>query len=119
MVRVRQLLIGLLHMILQQFQLMVVGTLLYLGWNPTAGLTSMADNTVNTNGNMSGIDNGYVQGRLRRAIASAGGIYGYVLGLDPAAAGAQRGMQYVHLDFGALKGLHDNDVYTIKKKQGQ
>lgn len=67
--------------------------------NPTAGLGSMQDNTVNTNGNMSGFDNGYVQGRLRRAIAAAGGVYGYVLGLEPAGAGAQRGMQYIHLDF--------------------
>lgn len=75
--------------------------------NPTAGLGSMQDNTVNTNGNVSAIDNGYVQGRLRRAISSTGGIYGYVLGLEPAAAGAQRGMQYIHLDF---SGANNYDV---------
>jgi hypothetical protein len=75
--------------------------------NPTAGLANMLDNTVNTNGNMSGIDNGYVQGRLRRAIAAGGGVYGYVLGLEPAGAGAQRGMQYIHLDFA---GANNYDV---------
>ncbi|WCL80398.1 T9SS type A sorting domain-containing protein [Saprospira sp. CCB-QB6] len=77
--------------------------------NPTAGLTNMLDNTVNTNGNMSAIDNGYVQGKLRRAIDAAGGTYGYVLGLEPAAAGAQRGMQYIHLDF---SGANNYDVIT-------
>ncbi|EJF53839.1 hypothetical protein SapgrDRAFT_2158 [Saprospira grandis DSM 2844] len=77
--------------------------------NPTAGLANMLDNTVNTNGNMSSFDNGYVQGKLRRAISAAGGTYGYVLGLEPAAAGAQRGMQYIHLDF---SGANDYDVIT-------
>lgn len=77
--------------------------------NPTAGLANMLDNTVNTNGNMSAFDNGYVQGKLRRAISAAGGTYGYVLGLEPAAAGAQRGMQYIHLDF---SGANDYDVIT-------
>lgn len=75
--------------------------------NPAAGLASMADNTVSTNGNISGIDNGYVQGKLRRAIAAGGGVYGYVLGLEPAGAGAQRGMQYIHLNF---TGANNYDV---------
>lgn len=69
--------------------------------NSAASLTSMLDNTVTTNGNSSAVDNGYVQGKLRRAINPAGGIYGYVLGLQPAGASASRGMQYIHLNFGA------------------
>jgi len=70
--------------------------------NPTAGLGSMADNTVTTNGNSSTIDNGFVQGKLRRAVSAAGGTYGYVLGLEPTAAGpTKRGMQYIHLNFAA------------------
>ncbi|MES2798704.1 MAG: T9SS type A sorting domain-containing protein [Bacteroidota bacterium] len=69
--------------------------------NTTASLTSMLDNTVTANGNSSAIDNGYVQGKLRRAVNPAGGTYGYVLGLQPAGAGASRGMQYIHLNFGA------------------
>ena len=75
--------------------------------NPAAGLASMADNTVNLNGNMSTQDYGYVQGKLRRAIAPGGGVYGYVLGLEPAGAGAQRGMQYIHLNF---TGANNYDV---------
>lgn len=69
--------------------------------NSTAGLGSMLDNTVTTNGNSSSIDNGYVQGKLRRVINPAGGTYGFVLGLEPAGANMQRGMQYTHLVFGA------------------
>ncbi len=65
--------------------------------NPDAGLSNFINNTATLNGNMSGIDNGYVQGKLRRAIAAAGGIYGYPLGLEPAGAGAQRGFQYIEL----------------------
>lgn len=68
--------------------------------NPTAGLASMIDNTVTLYGNMSNVDVGYVQGKLRRVINPAGGIYGYVLGLEPAGAGMQRGMQYMHMNFG-------------------
>jgi hypothetical protein len=67
--------------------------------NPTASLVSMPDNTVTTSGNMSGVDNQYVQGKLRRAIAAGGGSYGFVLGVEPAGAGAQRGMQYARIDF--------------------
>jgi len=69
--------------------------------NTAVGLTSMLDNTVSTNGNSSAIDNGYIQGKLRRAISPAGGSYGFVLGLEPAGAGAQRGMQYSRIDFAA------------------
>lgn len=69
--------------------------------NPTAGLGGLIDNTVSAFGNMSGVDAGYVQGNFRRAIAPAGGTYNYVLGLQPAAAGAQRGMQYMNIIVGA------------------
>jgi hypothetical protein len=69
--------------------------------NPTAGMAGMIDNTVTTNGNMSVIDDGYVQGKLRRAIAPAGGQYNFVLGLEPAGVGAQRGMQYTRVDIAA------------------
>lgn len=69
--------------------------------DPAAGLGGLVDNTVASNGNMSGVDNGYVQGRFRRAISPAGGNYGFVMGLEPAGAGAQRGMQYMLFDFGA------------------
>jgi len=76
--------------------------------NSTAGLGDLQANTVTTNGNMSGVDDGYIQGKFRRAISPTGGIYGFVLGLEPAVAFAQRGMQYVHLDFGA----NNYDVIT-------
>lgn len=76
--------------------------------NPTAGQATQADNSVTIGGNMSTFDVGYVQGNLRRAINPAGGSYGYVLGLEPAGAGAQRGMQYVRLDFVA----NNYDVIT-------
>ncbi len=69
--------------------------------NPTAGLTNFLNNTITMNGNMSGLDVGYVQGKLRRAINPAGGVYGFVQGLEPAGAGAQRGVQYSLMDFGA------------------
>ena len=69
--------------------------------NPAAGLGGLLNNTVTSNGNMSGTDNGYIQGNFRRAILAAGGTYNYVLGLEPAAAGAQRGMQYMNLIIGA------------------
>lgn len=68
---------------------------------PASGLASMIDNTVTNNGNSSAVDNGYVQGKLRRAISPAGGTYGFVMGLEPAGVGMQRGMQYTHLNFGA------------------
>lgn len=69
--------------------------------NPAAGLGGLIDNTVSSNGNMSGTDNGYIQGNFRRAIAPAGGTYNYVLGLEPAGGAAQRGMQYMNLIIGA------------------
>jgi len=76
--------------------------------NPANGLASQPNNSVSIGGNMSTLDVGYVQGNLRRAINAVGGQYGYVLGLEPAGIGAQRGMQYVMLDFTA----NNYDVIT-------
>ena len=69
--------------------------------NPSAGLGGLVNNTVSSNGNMSGTDNGYIQGNFRRAISPGGGTYNYLLGLEPAGAGAQRGIQYMNLIIGA------------------
>lgn len=69
--------------------------------NPAPGQASMIDNSVSLGGNSSGIDQGYIQGRLRRAIQVGGGTYGFVVGLEPAGAGAQRGMQFMTLSFAA------------------
>jgi len=68
--------------------------------NPTAGFGGMLNNTVSMNGNMSGVDAGYVQGEMRRAIANAGGTYEFIPGLEPAGAGAQKGVQYLRFNFG-------------------
>lgn len=67
--------------------------------NSSSGLVNEFNNTVALNGNMSGVDQGYVIGKLRRAISPSGGVYGFVFGLEPAGVTAQKGMQYVHLDF--------------------
>ncbi len=70
--------------------------------NTTAGLASLANNTITTNGTTSTTDNGYIQGKLRRAIAAAGGQYGFPLGLEPSASlTAARGVQYTRIDFAA------------------
>lgn len=69
--------------------------------NPNAGSASMINNTAALNGNMSGVDAGYVQGKFRKAINAAGGTFPYHVGLEPAGAGAQRGFQYITLNFGA------------------
>ena len=69
--------------------------------NSTPGLVGLINNTVSTNGNMSGVDNGYIQGNFRRAVSPVGGTYNYVLGLEPGGGGAQRGMQYMTLIMGA------------------
>ena len=75
---------------------------------PNGGLGAMTNNTVTLNGNMSGVDTEYIQGKLRRAILPGGGNYGFVLGLEPAGATAQRGLQYSRLEFGA----NNYDVIT-------
>ena len=69
--------------------------------NSTPGLGTLVNNTVTLNGNSSPIDAGYIQGKFRRRIDPAGGAYGFVVGLEPAGAGAQRGIQYTQLNFGA------------------
>lgn len=69
--------------------------------NPAAGFGGMLNNTVSSNGFTSGVDAGYVQGRLRKAISPIGGQYPYIMGLEPAGGGAQRGLQYIRLDFDA------------------
>jgi hypothetical protein len=66
--------------------------------NNETGSTSFLNNSIDVGGNMSAIDRGYVIGKLRRSIAPSGGVYGYVLGLEPAAANLARGFQYIHLD---------------------
>lgn len=63
--------------------------------------TVMPNNTITSNGNMSNIDAGYVQGKLRRAINAAGGNYHFVVGLEPAGTTAQRGVQLIRADFAA------------------
>ncbi len=69
--------------------------------NATAAISStMLDNTITNNGNSSPIDAAYVQGKLRRRINPAGGVYGFPLGLEPAGPSAARGVQYMHLNIG-------------------
>lgn len=82
--------------------------------NPAAGIANMINNTVSTSGNMSAVDNGYIQGKLRRAIGPAGGQYGYIVGLEPSGAGAQRGMQYARVDIAA----NNYDVITTYFQTG-
>lgn len=67
--------------------------------NPNPSLATFLNNSVGAGGNSSNVDAGYVQGNLRRAIAPGGGSYGYLVGLEPAGAGAARGFQYILLDF--------------------
>ena len=70
--------------------------------NNAAGLGNFIGNNASLNGNMSATDQGYVVGKLRRAINDAvGGIYQYPVGLEPAAINAQRGFQYIHLNLDA------------------
>lgn len=76
--------------------------------NNAPGLGNLINNTITTNGNMSAIDAGYVIGKFRRSIDPAGGQYGYILGVEPAGPGAQRGVQYNMMDFQA----NNYDVIT-------
>ncbi len=82
--------------------------------NPAPGIAGFANSSVALGGNMSGLDVGYVQGNLRRAILPAGGSYGYLEGLEPAGAAAARGFQYVLIDFAA----NNYDVVTSYYEQG-
>ena len=86
--------------------------------NSSAGLGNMSSNTVDLGGNMSPIDAGYIQGKFRRAVDPAGGIYGYPMGLEPAGPGTARGVQYVHLNLGAnnydvIEGYFQNGSTNI------
>ncbi len=65
--------------------------------NPAPGLGNLINNTINTNGNMSTVDNGYIQGNFRRAIAPSSGTYEFPIGLEPAGPGAQKGVQYIKI----------------------
>lgn len=75
--------------------------------NDAPGLGNYINDTWHQSGgnDLSLQDNGYVVGKHRRAIDPAGGVYGYLIGLNPDAAvannGGQRGFQYIHLDFRA------------------
>lgn len=73
--------------------------------NPSS--SGMTNSVVALYGNMSSVDAGYVQGHLRRAIDPSGGTYGFEVGLEPAGAGAQRGIQYIQLNF---TGANNYDV---------
>jgi hypothetical protein len=68
--------------------------------NANSGLGAMVNNTISANGFISGIDNGYIQGKLRRAVVAAGGAYGFPMGLRPGAPVAE-GVQYTELTFAA------------------
>jgi len=68
--------------------------------NPVAGASGIQNfnnNTATLNGNQSGTDVGYVQGKLRHAVSGAGGTYGFLVGLEPAGINGQRGFQYIRL----------------------
>lgn len=68
--------------------------------SPLGGTQGWRQNTVQMSGNMSGVDWGYVQGKMRQQIdATTGRQYPFVLGVEPGAALAQRGMQYARIDF--------------------
>lgn len=70
--------------------------------NPAAGAANFIDETIDITGdNSSTLDEGYVEGKLRRAIAGGGGTYGYFIGLEPTGTNNSRGFQYVHLEFDA------------------
>ena len=73
--------------------------------NPTSsegGVQGWIGNTVQIHGNMSNVDWGYVQGKMRQQIdATTGYQYPFVVGLEPGGAGMQKGMQYARIDFSA------------------
>lgn len=77
--------------------------------NTSATLDSFKNNTITVNNSMiSGIDNGYVQGKLRRAIPAAGATnLGFPLGLEPGTGNGQ-GLQYARMTFAA----NTHDVIT-------
>lgn len=74
-----------------------------------AGTSALINNTVTLNGDTSIVDSGYVQGKMRYAIASSGGTYNYVLGIHPGDTAAQAGIQYATLNF---TGTNNYDYVT-------
>lgn len=77
--------------------------------NTNATLDSFKNNTITVNNTMiSGVDNGYVQGKLRRAIPTGGATnLGFPLGLEPGTGNGQ-GLQYARMTFAA----NTHDVIT-------
>ena len=70
--------------------------------SPMGGAQGWRQNTVQMSGNMSSIDWGYVQGKMRQQIdAITGRQYQFVVGVEPGGAGQQMGMQYARIDFAA------------------
>lgn len=78
------------------------------------GLGTLLHNTVTDQGYLSSVDAGYIQGKFRRAIDPAGGLYGFVMGLEPGGSSDARGVQYVRLYFYA----NTYDVLTGYFEQG-
>lgn len=77
--------------------------------NATATLDSLKNNTITANNSLeSAVDNGYVQGKLRRAIPAGGATnLGFPLGLEPGTGNGQ-GVQYARMTFAA----NTHDVIT-------
>ncbi len=70
--------------------------------SPLGGAEGWRQNTVQMSGNMSGVDWGYVQGKMRQQVdATTGRQYPFVVGVEPGGAGMQMGMQYSRIDFAA------------------
>ena len=68
--------------------------------SPLGGAEGWRQNTVQMHGNMSNVDWGYVQGKMRQQIdATTGYQYPFVVGVEPGGPGAQKGMQYARIDF--------------------
>ncbi len=81
----------------------------------TPGLGNFLNNTITANGNTSAVDNGYIQGKLRRAIFPVGGDYGFPIGLEPnTSTAAARGVQYANMEH----GFNGYDVITGYFEQG-
>lgn len=76
--------------------------------NNSGGLANLIGNTVTANGNVSTVDQAYIIGKNRLSVDPSGGQYGFVLGLEPAGVGAQRGLQYNSINFQA----NNYDVIT-------
>lgn len=75
--------------------------------NAAGGLNNYINDTWHQTGNnyMSSLDQGYIIGKHRRAIAPTGGTYGYLIGLDPgpnaANNGLNKGLQCIQFTFNA------------------